>query len=136
MRNKSRNDQGQEGSHMRIHSKARLWAASLAIGIALGGCSAEYRNHGYIPPAEELDEIADDIRAIHATWVGLESGEDDPGQSPQPVQGSDGDRYHVLDELGHGGMGVVLDTWDRRLRRRLAMKVARAGTPTGPVASR
>lgn len=33
-------------------------------------------------------------------------------------------RYEVRGEIARGGMGVVLDVWDRDLRRRLAMKAA------------
>jgi serine/threonine protein kinase len=36
-------------------------------------------------------------------------------------------RYRVKDELGHGGMGVVLRVFDDELKRHLAMKLIRRG---------
>lgn len=46
-----------------------------------------------------------------------------------------GHRYRGGREIGRGGMGVVLDVWDRHLRRNLAMKVlgASANSATPPV---
>ncbi|MFO0981361.1 MAG: bifunctional serine/threonine-protein kinase/formylglycine-generating enzyme family protein [Planctomycetota bacterium] len=34
-------------------------------------------------------------------------------------------RYRIKDEIGHGGMGVVLRVWDEDLRRHLAMKLVK-----------
>lgn len=33
------------------------WAVAVLLVVASSGCVASYRNHGYIPPAEELDQI-------------------------------------------------------------------------------
>ena len=41
-------------------------------------------------------------------------------------------RYQIEDELGHGGMGVVLRAWDPRLRRTVAMKVVRGDARRDP----
>lgn len=48
-----------------------LTVAGLAIGVA--GCSAQYSNHGYIPPQEELDliEVGSDTRESVADKVGV-----------------------------------------------------------------
>jgi hypothetical protein len=37
------------------------------------------------------------------------------------------ERYDVIGEVGRGGMGVVLEVFDRALRRRSAMKIVRPG---------
>jgi serine/threonine protein kinase/WD40 repeat protein len=44
-----------------------------------------------------------------------------------PEGGNGGRRYSVRRELARGGMGVILEVWDRDLRRRVAMKVAHRG---------
>ncbi len=36
-------------------------------------------------------------------------------------------RYRIEDEVGQGGMGVVLRVWDDELKRHLAMKLIRGG---------
>ena len=33
------------------------WAVALLLLVSTSACVASYRNHGYIPPAEQLDEI-------------------------------------------------------------------------------
>ena len=48
-----------------------LTVAGLAIGVA--GCSAQYSNHGYIPPQEELDLTQEEVEGIE------ESGADFAG---------------------------------------------------------
>jgi serine/threonine protein kinase len=39
-------------------------------------------------------------------------------------------RYRIKDEVGHGGMGIVLRVWDDELKRHLAMKLIRGGEGT------
>lgn len=46
-------------------------------------------------------------------------------------ESAEGERYEVLGELGHGGMGVVLRVWEEDLRRHLAMKVMLAKSAVG-----
>ncbi len=43
------------------------------------------------------------------------------------VERPETERYDVIGEVGRGGMGVVLEVFDRALRRRSAMKVVRPG---------
>lgn len=38
-------------------NKASMMALALAGMLALGACSAQYRNHGYVPPEEDLQQI-------------------------------------------------------------------------------
>ena len=40
-------------------------------------------------------------------------------------------RYEMQEEIGRGGMGIVLSVWDRDLRRQDAMKVMRKGRDRG-----
>lgn len=61
---------------MRTNSRAsRRWAqmAVLIAGISLAGCSPQFRNHGYIPPEEELAEITvgTDTRDTVAEKIGV-----------------------------------------------------------------
>lgn len=52
----------------------RIWTLSIAIaaGLALSACSAQFRNHGYIPPEEDLQElvVGIDTRATVEDTVG------------------------------------------------------------------
>ena len=43
--------------------------------------------------------------------------------------GSSLDRYVVIEEIGRGGMGVVLRAYDPKLQREVALKVLRAASP-------
>ena len=54
---------------------AGVKAATLVLCLALAGCAAEYRNHGYIPAQEDLDEIkvGSDTRETVAAKVGVPS---------------------------------------------------------------
>ncbi len=69
----------------------------------------------------------------YETWVASEyeaAGADD--DTDDPGTGSvHGRRYREVREIGRGGMGVVLDVWDRHLRRSLAMKILPTSTGTG-----
>jgi outer membrane protein assembly factor BamE (lipoprotein component of BamABCDE complex) len=41
----------------RVTTRSGRVALGLVLGLTLGACSATYRNHGYVPLAEDLDEI-------------------------------------------------------------------------------
>src|SRR5262249_34161793 len=47
-----------------------------------------------------------------------------------------GDRYHVLSEIGRGGMGVVYLAEDSRLQRKVALKVIDPGIATAELEAR
>ena len=61
-----------------------------------------------------------------AAWDPSNAGLSDlgPGPEPRPVR-SLGD-YDLLEEIGHGGMGVIYRAWQRSLRRQVAVKMIRA----------
>lgn len=52
----------------------RSWTLAMAVGLGLtlGACSAQFRNHGYIPPEEDLQElvVGIDTRATVEDLVG------------------------------------------------------------------
>ncbi len=50
------------------------------------------------------------------------------GDDQVPQAGSAIDRYVVLEEMGRGGMGVVLAAFDPKLDRKIALKLLRAGS--------
>jgi eukaryotic-like serine/threonine-protein kinase len=55
------------------------------------------------------------------------------GVSGQSVHGATADgRYVFLDQVGQGGMGVVHAAWDRKLNRKIALKLVRPERRHGP----
>ncbi|MEM6887673.1 MAG: outer membrane protein assembly factor BamE [Pseudomonadota bacterium] len=55
----------------------RVLLAGLATAVFLAGCSAQYSNHGYIPPQEELDQIVvgiDTLDSVRETLGASASG--------------------------------------------------------------
>ncbi|APE43740.1 cell envelope protein SmpA [Sulfitobacter alexandrii] len=42
---------------MHTTTRASVMALALAAMLGLGACSAQYRNHGYVPPEEDLQQI-------------------------------------------------------------------------------
>ncbi len=82
---------------------------------------------------EQHPELAEELRALHASrgralealaGAGLA---DDPDEAPlaqEPLTFRFGaDRYEIRRPLARGGMGVILEVWDRNLGRPLAMKM-------------
>lgn len=56
------------------HVTKTLFAAALVgAGLTLGACAPQYKNHGYIPPQEDLDQITvgQDTRDTVAQTVGV-----------------------------------------------------------------
>lgn len=53
--------------------KRALQAAALCAAVAVAGCAPSYKNHGYIPPQDQLDEIkiGTDTRETVAGKVGV-----------------------------------------------------------------
>ncbi|WP_439150406.1 outer membrane protein assembly factor BamE [Sulfitobacter sp.] len=54
-------------------TKTLFAAAVVGAGLMLGGCAPQYKNHGYIPPQEDLDKISigQDTRDTVAQTVGV-----------------------------------------------------------------
>ncbi|MHC4839284.1 MAG: serine/threonine-protein kinase, partial [Planctomycetota bacterium] len=87
--------------------------------------------------ADELRELKD----LEARFASVISGGDLSGtgsaltsalsdlvRAEEPeVEQPETERYDVIGEVGRGGMGVVLEVFDRALRRRSAMKIVRPG---------
>lgn len=84
------------GTGMRRLSTVRVSIAALAI-VSAAGCSATYRNHGYVPSEEQLSEIAVgvDTRATVDDVLGAPS-------SQGVLEG--GDYYYVRSRVRHFGM--------------------------------
>ena len=57
----------------------------------------------------------------------LYSGDDSPGDGPSRMPGQQVDRYLLLEELGKGGMGVVVAAYDPDLDRKVALKFLHRG---------
>ena len=81
---------------MNIFSRARVLAAGLCI-VAVAGCSASFRNHGYVPTEQELSGITVgvDSRATVEETLGAAS-------SSGVLSGSD--IYYVRSRVRHFGM--------------------------------
>jgi outer membrane protein assembly factor BamE (lipoprotein component of BamABCDE complex) len=67
---------GKRAARMRIDrhvTKTLMTAALLGSGIMLGACAPQYKNHGYIPLQENLDQITvgRDTRDTVAATVGV-----------------------------------------------------------------
>ncbi len=83
------------GTHFSLKACAK--ALSLAGLITLAGCSATYQNHGYVPPDEDLMQLAPgvDTRATVDDVIGA------PSASGML---SEGDYYYVRSRVKHSGM--------------------------------
>lgn len=57
------------------HRSGKAAASAIALGLAMtvGACTAQYQNHGYIPPQDDLDQIqiGQDTRDSVAEKVGV-----------------------------------------------------------------
>jgi serine/threonine protein kinase len=70
--------------------------------------------------------VAEAGRAIYDDASGLKTALERTA-SADPVQpGATIDRYHIIDQIGQGGMGIVYAAFDPQLRRKVAVKLLRA----------
>ena len=87
------------GTHFSLKARAAGIAkvAGLAGILALAGCSATYQNHGYVPPEEDLMQLAPgvDTRSTVDDVIGA------PSASGML---SEGDYYYVRSRVRHYGM--------------------------------
>jgi tetratricopeptide (TPR) repeat protein/predicted Ser/Thr protein kinase len=75
-----------------------------------------------------------EFELVRPTVVGAPSGERPIHQSRGISEGTDlGDRYHVVQRLGEGGMGEVYLVRDRELDRDIALKVIRVDLSSSPM---
>lgn len=77
------------------------------------------------PPVTFLNALKQQLRQESLPWVMGRAPR--PAEPPRPVQVGP---YTVLGQLGQGGMGVVYQGYDERLRRPVAIKMIR-GRPAG-----
>jgi serine/threonine-protein kinase len=68
------------------------------------------------------------------TWLASSTRERVEPVVPSPGHTLAG-RYMVFEQLGQGGMGVVIAAYDTRLDRRVAIKLLRTGQPLEPTSS-
>ncbi len=86
-----------------------------------------------------MGSASDPSEAVGGTWVDADTVEgevavdasDKPADDDVPLHalspGSLLGRYHVLDRLGRGGMGTVVEAYDPSLDRKIAIKVLHRG---------
>ena len=88
-------------------------------------------------------DLAEQLRIFHRRYCNAQevlqglAGDDYAGGDGSPEDGVSFDaRYTVRGEIAHGGMGAILEVWDEKLRRNLAMKVLRTSeVHAGPLSA-